>query len=150
MIPGEVRVGEEPLEGRPEADRTTLLFVNDGDRPIQVGSHLHLPAANQALSFDRAAADGCRLDIPSGTSVRFEPGVSRTVTVVRFGGRGFVPRPPAGTVARPVPDWDGMPVVPFGTPGVPVRDPDHYSGVPTRMADEDARVDAGQAPEEHP
>ncbi|MDP1051544.1 urease subunit beta, partial [Klebsiella quasipneumoniae] len=72
-------------------EKITMVVVNDGDRPIQIGSHLHLPAANPALTFDREAADGFRLDIPSGTSVRFEPGVSRTVTLIALGGLKRVP-----------------------------------------------------------
>jgi urease subunit beta len=91
MIPGEVRVSTEPLEFGTDAEKITMVVVNDGDRPIQIGSHLHLPAANPALTFDREAAEGFRLDIPSGTSVRFEPGVSRTVTLIALGGLKRVP-----------------------------------------------------------
>lgn len=91
MIPGEVRVGEGWVELNQGRDTSELVVVNTGDRPIQVGSHLHLPDANSALDFDREAALGFRLDIPSGTSVRLEPGVSRTVRLVRLGGRRFVP-----------------------------------------------------------
>ena len=92
--PGAVRVrpGTVTLNGdRTDAERITLVLVNTGDRPIQVGSHLHLPDANPALELDRAAAQGFRLDIPSGTSVRFEPGVSREVAAVAFKGRRRVP-----------------------------------------------------------
>ena len=92
--PGAVRVrpGTVTLNAdRTDAERITLVLVNTGDRPIQVGSHLHLPDANAALEFDRAAAHGFRLDIPSGTSVRFEPGVSREVAAVAFKGRRRVP-----------------------------------------------------------
>ncbi|MGH3277994.1 MAG: urease subunit beta [Trebonia sp.] len=91
MIPGEVRVGDEPLELNAGRDRLELVIINEGDRPIQIGSHLHLPDANPALRFDREAAEGYRLDIPSGTSVRLEPGVSRTVPLVRLAGRRYVP-----------------------------------------------------------
>lgn len=91
MIPGEVRVSGEPLELNAGRDRLELVIVNEGDRPIQIGSHLHLPDANPALQFDRDAAEGYRLDIPSGTSVRLEPGVSRTVPLVRLAGRRHVP-----------------------------------------------------------
>lgn len=91
MIPGEVRVNGERLELNAGRDKLELLVVNAGDRPIQLGSHLHMPDANPALEFDRAAAEGYRLDIPSGTSVRFEPGVSRTVPLVRLAGRRHVP-----------------------------------------------------------
>ncbi|GAB3857842.1 urease subunit beta [Nocardioides maradonensis] len=92
--PGAFRVqpGSLTLNADRSADeRGELVVENTGDRPIQVGSHLHLPDANEALAFDRAAADGYRLDIPSGTSVRFEPGVSRTVAVVALKGRRVVP-----------------------------------------------------------
>lgn len=91
MIPGEIRVGSGDLELNAGRDRLELVAVNTGDRPIQIGSHLHLPNANPALEFDRAAAVGYRLDIPSGTSVRFEPGVSRTLSLVRLAGRRYVP-----------------------------------------------------------
>jgi urease beta subunit len=75
------------------ADREScsIVIVNTGDRPVQIGSHIHLPATNAALDFDRVAAEGFRLDIPSGTSRRFEPGASATVQIVRLGGRGVVP-----------------------------------------------------------
>jgi urease beta subunit len=76
---------------RGPGERASLVMVNTGDRPIQIGSHLHLPDANGALEFDRAAAWGFRLDIPSGTSQRFEPGVSRQVAVVALRGRRRVP-----------------------------------------------------------
>ncbi len=70
--------------GRPV---TVLHVVNRGDRPIQVGSHLHFAEANRALSFDRLAAYGLRLDIPAGTAVRFEPGEGKTVRLVPLAGR---------------------------------------------------------------
>lgn len=91
MIPGEIRVGSDPVELNQGRETLQLVVVNDGDRPIQIGSHLHFCDANPALSFDRDAARGFRLDIPSGTSVRFEPGVSRTVQLVALGGRAEVP-----------------------------------------------------------
>ncbi|TCO34186.1 urease subunit beta [Kribbella steppae] len=92
--PGAVRVAPGTI--RLNADRTaderqTLVIVNTGDRPVQIGSHLHLPDANTALSFDRAAAHGFRLDIPSGTSQRFEPGASREVELVALKGNRRVP-----------------------------------------------------------
>jgi urease beta subunit len=71
--------------------RVALTVENSGDRPIQVGSHYHFAATNPALSFDRAAARGYRLDIPAGTSVRFEPGMSRQVTLVALAGARVVP-----------------------------------------------------------
>ena len=79
MIPGEILTPDETIELGAGRARIALTVENAGDRPIQVGSHYHLAAANPALSFDRGAARGYRLDIPAGTSVRFEPGVSREV-----------------------------------------------------------------------
>src|ERR1700727_2820032 len=75
-----------------DADRpvTTLRVVNTGDRPIQVGSHFHFFEVNRALRFKRADAFGMRLNIPSGTAVRFEPGDDKRVTLVRIGGAGIV------------------------------------------------------------
>ncbi|WP_307781373.1 urease subunit beta [Agilicoccus flavus] len=92
--PGALRVRPGTIEinaDRGPDRRRRLVLVNTGDRPIQIGSHLHLPDANDALSFDRDAARGFRLDVPSGTSVRFEPGVSREVDLVALGGSGRVP-----------------------------------------------------------
>ena len=85
--PGTVTINAD----RTESERLALVIVNTGDRPVQIGSHLHLPDSNTALDFDRAAAHGFRLDIPSGTSVRFEPGVSREVAAVAFRGRRRIP-----------------------------------------------------------
>ena len=86
MIPGEMLI--EPGEIELNAGRRTLTLRvdNNGDRPIQVGSHYHFAEANQSLRFDREAALGMRLDIAAGTAVRFEPGQSRTVTLVEYGG----------------------------------------------------------------
>ncbi|MBX0300420.1 urease subunit beta [Cryobacterium sp. 1639] len=92
--PGAIRVrpGTIVLNADRTADqRLTLVFLNTGDRPIQIGSHLHLPDANAALEFDREAAHGFRLDIPSGTSQRFEPGASRELDAVAFLGDRRVP-----------------------------------------------------------
>lgn len=92
--PGAVRTapGTILLNGnRSESERIFLHMVNTGDRPIQIGSHLHLPDANTALEFDRVAAHGFRLDIPSGTSRRFEPGASRDVQAVAFQGLRRIP-----------------------------------------------------------
>lgn len=91
--PGSTRVSTGTIEinRRPEGGRITLVLLNTGDRPIQLGSHLHLPDANSALDFDRAASHGFRLDIPSGTSIRLEPGVSRQVDAVRILGNRVVP-----------------------------------------------------------
>jgi urease beta subunit len=86
MIPGEWLLSDEPIEIN--ADRRTLrLFVrNTGDRAIQVGSHFHFFEANRVLEFDRPAVLGMRLDVPSGQSLRFEPGDQREVDLVEFGG----------------------------------------------------------------
>ena len=86
MIPGELLAEPGEIEinaGRPVI---TLRVANTGDRPIQVGSHYHFFETNEALQFDRAQTRGCRLNIPSGTAVRFEPGQSRTVQLVPFAG----------------------------------------------------------------
>lgn len=85
--PGALVVGEGEVELNAGRPRVTLEAVNTGDRPIQIGSHYHFFEANKALSFDRAQAFGLRLDIPAGTAVRFEPGQSKVVTLVPFGGR---------------------------------------------------------------
>ena len=79
MIPGE-------LELNPGRRTLTLVVENSGDRPIQVGSHYHFAETNGALRFDRAAAHGMRLNIASGTAVRFEPGQQRTVELVDYAG----------------------------------------------------------------
>jgi urease subunit beta len=91
--PGAVRTadGHVELNVRPPHERRRLVVVNTGDRPVQIGSHLHLPDANPALEMDRARAHGFRLDIPSGTSQRFEPGASREVDVVTLRGARRVP-----------------------------------------------------------
>ncbi len=84
--PGAIRAAEGDIElnaGRPKTD---LTVINTGDRPVQIGSHFHFFEVNKALDFDRAEAFGKRLDIPAGTAVRFEPGQSKAVTLVPFGG----------------------------------------------------------------
>jgi urease subunit beta len=86
MIPGEIIVGVGDIEINRGAVRLTLEVANSGDRPIQVGSHYHFFETNTALVFDRDKTRGLRLDIPSGTAVRFEPGQRREVTLVPFGG----------------------------------------------------------------
>lgn len=85
--PGEIELN---ADRRPD-ERIRLVIVNTGDRPVQIGSHLHLADANSALEFDRSAAHGFRLDIPSGTSQRFEPGASRELDAVALRGRRRVP-----------------------------------------------------------
>lgn len=72
-------------------ERGALVVTNTGDRPVQIGSHIHLPDVNPALDLDRAAAHGFRLDIPSGTSRRFEPGASQEVAIVALRGARIVP-----------------------------------------------------------
>ncbi len=87
LEPGALVVGEGEIELNAGRPRITIEAVNTGDRPVQIGSHYHFFEVNKAVSFDRAAAFGLRLDIPAGTAVRFEPGQSKQVTLVPFGGR---------------------------------------------------------------
>ena len=86
MIPGELLTDEGVIELNAGRATLTLAVQNTGDRPIQVGSHYHFAETNAALSFDRQAARGMRLNIASGTAVRFEPGQSRTVELVALAG----------------------------------------------------------------
>ena len=86
MTPGELLVDAAELVLNPGRRSVTLVIENSGDRPIQVGSHYHFAETNGALQFDRAAARGMRLNIASGTVVRFEPGQQRTVQLVDFAG----------------------------------------------------------------
>lgn len=86
MIPGEMQVAEGDIELNTGRETVTLDVANKGDRPIQVGSHYHFYETNDALSFDRALAYGCRLNIAAGTAVRFEPGQTRTVQLVKLAG----------------------------------------------------------------
>jgi urease subunit gamma/beta len=88
--PGEIVLGEGDIELSPGRPRVTLRATNTGDRPIQMGSHFHFFEANRALEFDRARAFGMHLDIPAGTAVRFEPGVTKEVTLTVYGGTGEV------------------------------------------------------------
>jgi urease subunit beta len=90
MIPGEILVADGDIEFNVDLPRTELEVANTGDRPIQVGSHYHFAETNAALLFDRDAARGQRLDIISGTAVRFEPGQTRIVTLVPFRGARLV------------------------------------------------------------
>ena len=87
MIPGEIFYHDEPIIANAGRPTITLLVTNRGDRPIQVGSHFHFFEVNPALDFDRAQAYGMRLNIPAGTAVRFEPGMSKTVELVALTGR---------------------------------------------------------------
>jgi urease subunit beta len=86
MTPGELLIDEGALPLNPQRRTHTLVVRNTGDRPIQVGSHYHFAETNGALSFDREAARGMRLNIASGTAVRFEPGQQRTVELVDLAG----------------------------------------------------------------
>jgi urease subunit beta len=86
MIPGEMFVADGDLELNSGRTAVTLQVENTGDRPIQVGSHYHFFETNSSLRFDRALSRGYRLDIAAGSAVRFEPGQSRTVRLVEFGG----------------------------------------------------------------
>jgi len=90
MIPGELLTDAGDLPLNPGRRSATLVIENTGDRPIQVGSHYHFAETNAALKFDRAAARGMRLNIASGTAVRFEPGQQRTVELVDYAGAGEV------------------------------------------------------------
>ncbi len=86
VVPGEVLTGEGEIVMNADRPTVTIDVANTGDRPIQVGSHYHFYETNAALDFDREKARGCRLDIPAGTAVRFEPGQTRSVTLVPYGG----------------------------------------------------------------
>ena len=86
MIPGELITDDGDHALNPGRRTLTVIVQNTGDRPIQVGSHYHFAETNGALSFDRGAAKGMRLNIASGTAVRFEPGQQRTVELVEYAG----------------------------------------------------------------
>jgi urease subunit beta len=86
MIPGELFPAKGEITLNAGAEVTVLEVANTGDRPVQVGSHYHFAEANSGLDFDRTAARGQRLDIPAGTAVRFEPGQTREVRLVPYGG----------------------------------------------------------------
>lgn len=87
---GQVICKEETIRLNQGSETTNIMVANTGDRPIQVGSHYHFFEVNRLLSFDRQRAYGFRLDIPSGTSERFEPGEERQVQLVKLGGSGEV------------------------------------------------------------
>jgi len=86
MIPGEMKVAAGELELNKDRRTVAIEVTNTGDRPVQVGSHYHFFETNDALSFDRKKAYGCRLNIAAGTAVRFEPGQSRKVELVELAG----------------------------------------------------------------
>jgi len=91
MIPGELRCKPGTIELNAGRSTLELEVLNTGDRPIQVGSHFHFADVNAALKLDREAAAGHRLDIPAGTSLRFEPGASKVVVLVALAGLKAVP-----------------------------------------------------------
>jgi urease subunit beta len=108
MIPGEVIPGAGDIVLNKDTAAVSIKVANTGDRPVQVGSHYHFAEANAALAFDREAVLGYRLDIPAGTAVRFEPGQSRQVSLIPYGGARLVygfsgavmgPLPPVGDAA---------------------------------------------------
>jgi len=90
MIPGEIFPASGEIVLNKDSVPISLKVANTGDRPIQVGSHYHFAETNAALAFDRKAALGYRLDIPAGTAVRFEPGQSREVSLIPYGGARLV------------------------------------------------------------
>ena len=87
MIPGEYLITDGSLEINSESNTITIEIINEGDRPIQVGSHFHFAEVNASLKFDREKAKGTRLNIASGTSIRFEPGQKKIVDLVYFKGK---------------------------------------------------------------
>lgn len=89
-VPGEVVTVDGDIELNADREKVTIVVTNTGDRPIQVGSHYHFFETNRALNFDREKAFGLHLDVPAGTAVRFEPGESKQVNLVAFGGTGEI------------------------------------------------------------
>jgi urease subunit beta len=87
MIPGEIITADGEIEINTGRKTLTVTVANTGDRPIQVGSHFHFYETNEALAFERPQTKGFRLNIPAGTAVRFEPGLSRTVELVSYAGK---------------------------------------------------------------
>ena len=90
MIPGEIKTESGEIELNAGRKTVSVTVINSGDRPVQVGSHYHFFESNEALQFERKAAYGCRLNIPAGTAVRFEPGQSRKVELVELAGERAV------------------------------------------------------------
>ena len=90
MVPGEILTKDEAILLNAGVTTVSLSVANTGDRPIQVGSHYHFYETNEALQFNRASARGMRLDIASGTAVRFEPGQEREIRLIPFTGRRVV------------------------------------------------------------
>ena len=87
MIPGEYLIIDGSLEINSESNIITIEIINEGDRPIQVGSHFHFAEVNVFLKFDREKAKGTRLNIASGTSIRFEPGQKKIVDLIHYKGK---------------------------------------------------------------
>ena len=90
MIPGEYILADDPIIANKNRDTKKIKVSNSGDRPIQVGSHTHFFEVNKALDFSREQAYGFHLNIPAGTSVRFEPGESKEVEITEYGGKKIV------------------------------------------------------------
>ncbi len=90
LIPGQYFIEEGEILLNDRKKITTIEVKNDGDRPVQIGSHYHFFEVNKELNFDRASAYGKRLDIPAGTSVRFEPGSSKTISLIEFSGKRYM------------------------------------------------------------
>ncbi len=90
MIPGEYFISEKPIVANKNRETISLKVSNTGDRPIQVGSHAHFFEVNKALSFRREQAYGFHLNIPAGTSIRFEPGDTKDVSLTEYGGKKIV------------------------------------------------------------
>src|SRR5690554_4579567 len=112
MIPGEYQLKDGDIELCAGRERIQLDVGNTGDRPVQIGSHYHFAEANSALDFDRAKARGYRLDLAAGTAIRFEPGQTRSVTLIPFagmcGGMDAGEQAPHGCAARSV-SWKALP-----------------------------------------
>ena len=87
MIPGEYLIIDGSLEINSECNTISIEIINEGDRPIQVGSHFHFAEVNSFLKFDREKAKGTRLNIASGTSIRFEPGQKKIVDLIHYKGK---------------------------------------------------------------
>ena len=90
MIPGEYLVGDDSIIANKNRETKKIQVSNTGDRPIQIGSHTHFFEVNRALDFPREDAYGFHLNVPAGTSIRFEPGESKEVTLVAYGGKKIV------------------------------------------------------------
>jgi urease subunit beta len=90
MIPGEILTASDDITLNEGRETITIDVANSGDRAVQVGSHYHFYETNEALIFDREQTRGFRLDVPSGSAVRFEPGQTRTVTLVAYAGNRIV------------------------------------------------------------